>query len=338
MSTRDETEVKLAKPVSDGYMVVSIGRGIKQPAHPEGYFSVTADIYSSKRAFDLGSTNAIHSSGQQHERVLEAFPELAPIIALHMADVETGEPMHALANGWYFYRASREDFPRGEYEPTVSDHSLDERGLPHTDEGRRRYCYLSACRTLRIDEIPAVDGKEAFSAFVDEQRERWAQEAAEANRLIDELASRSVAVPADEAEEHEVTRWDHVFDGDLRVSASLLESPGRREGIGSFYRYSVRVSAPRDDGGKAATYTAEYGGSVADYDENRIDAREAALHTLGELTEFLDETAEGMAEGMGIDLLEPSASERESLAAMRRAQRFVDKVSRAIEANREVFA
>jgi hypothetical protein len=141
-------------------------------------------------------------------------------------------------------------------------------------------------------------------------------------------------VPADESEAHEITRWEHVFDGDLRVSASLLESPGHREGIGSFYRYSVRVSAPRDDGGKAATYTAEYGGSVADYDENRIDAREAALRTLGELTEFLDETAEGM----GIDLLEPSASERESLAAMRRAQRFVDKVSRAIEANREVFA
>jgi hypothetical protein len=337
MSTRDETEVKLAKPVSDGYMVVSIGRGIKQPAHPEGYFSVTADIYSSKRAFDLGSTNTIHSAGCQHERVLEAFPELAPIVALHLADVRTGEPMHAQANGWYFYRASREDFPRGEYEPTVYDHSLDERGLPHTDEGRRRYCYLSACRTLRVDEIPAVSDEEAFSTFVDEQRERWAQEAAEANRLIDDLASRSVAVPADEAQAHEIEQWSHVFDGNLRVSASL-ESVGQREGIGSFYRYSVRVSAPRDDGGKAATYTTEYGGSVADYDENRIDAREAALHTLGELTEFLDRSADEMAEEFEIDLLEPSASERESLAAMRRAQRFVDKVSRAIEANREVFA
>ena len=36
-----------------------------------------------------------------HETILQYWPELAPIIALHLSD-DTGEPMHSEANGWYW--------------------------------------------------------------------------------------------------------------------------------------------------------------------------------------------------------------------------------------------
>src|ERR1700752_2920010 len=108
-TTKERDALTLGAEVDDGYMVVHVGYGVRQPAHPSGYFSVTADTYSSRGAFELGATNAIHSAGCQHDAITAAFPQLAPIVALHMSDVETGEPPHAESNGWYNYAGSRAD-------------------------------------------------------------------------------------------------------------------------------------------------------------------------------------------------------------------------------------
>jgi hypothetical protein len=56
------------------------------------HFSVTAVISVGRR--DI-------AGGQLVGEVLRAAPELAPIVALHLAD-DTGQPMHAEANGWYW--------------------------------------------------------------------------------------------------------------------------------------------------------------------------------------------------------------------------------------------
>jgi hypothetical protein len=53
-----------------------------------GYFSVTA---SHDRA-----------GGCMQAEVLQAAPELKPIVAMHLSDSTTGQPMHAEANGWYW--------------------------------------------------------------------------------------------------------------------------------------------------------------------------------------------------------------------------------------------
>jgi hypothetical protein len=320
----------LAKQTAEGYLVVEISRGIKQPAHPEGYFSVTYELYNSKRAFDLGSTEAVSSCGSSDETILAAFPELEPLVALHMSDVETGEPDHAEANGWYWY-AGAYDLPR-RYGPRLEDiykHQLDEAGLPDTDEGRRRLMYQRACRLLRVGSIPDGLDREAFAEFVNAQRERWAREAREANALIDELSNRSVEVPADEPAGEE---WSKTFEDGLKVKAEL--SGATHDVIGGHFVYKVVVSAPSSTGHGRTSYTAKFTGSTADWDESRIDAREAALGVLREMTEYLDTTADDLAIEFGIDNDPDYAG---AMKAMRRMEAATERMREPLATNRDLF-
>jgi hypothetical protein len=61
------------------------------------YFSVTGEI-STERERAKGNCQ---SCGCIHEEVLNAFPQLAPLVALHLSDLD-GVPMHAEANGFYW--------------------------------------------------------------------------------------------------------------------------------------------------------------------------------------------------------------------------------------------
>ena len=55
----------------------------------------------------IAATRDPDSGGCLHDAALLAFPELALLVDLHLADSETGEPMHAEANALYFYRTAR---------------------------------------------------------------------------------------------------------------------------------------------------------------------------------------------------------------------------------------
>ncbi len=140
-------------------------------------FSVTTDRYE---PHGTHSGKARHrrdrdpdSGGCLHDAALLAFPELALLVDLHLADSETGEPMHAEANALYFYRTARgllggwsDDYRHAERE-----------GLTVAAYARR-----VACSILRVDEIPLDDVPEqdligAFHQFVQDQRERWSDEA-----------------------------------------------------------------------------------------------------------------------------------------------------------------
>jgi hypothetical protein len=140
-------------------------------------FSVTTDRYE---RHGTHSGKARHrrdrdpdSGGCLHEAALLAFPELALLVDLHLADSETGEPMHAGADALYFYRSAR-GLPGG----WSDDHQHAEReGLTAAGYARR-----VACSILRVDEIPLDDVPEpdlvaAFHGFVEDQRERWQNEA-----------------------------------------------------------------------------------------------------------------------------------------------------------------
>lgn len=121
------------------------------------YFSVTVE-----------APDRMHvSTGAAHDDVLKRRPDMADIVALHLSSV-TGEPMHALANAWYWWGDS------------------EGRGT-NLRPGRDRLDALA--RHLRIDraDVDALDlptfrmaGDEypaEFVAFVDAQRERWQREA-----------------------------------------------------------------------------------------------------------------------------------------------------------------
>ena len=58
-----------------------------------GHFSVTADQYQDGRLVGCGA---------MHSEILAARPDLADIVALNLSDAQTGAPLHALGNGWYW--------------------------------------------------------------------------------------------------------------------------------------------------------------------------------------------------------------------------------------------
>lgn len=145
-------------------------------------FSVTGELYERhgtwSGAAQYRNGRDMDAAGCIHDEVLRAFPHLAPIVALHLSDPD-GVPMHADANGWYFYSGENDAYELRHY------------GAEYLE--RMGTGYERACRTLRVDSIPEGLDREAFTAFVDAQRPRWAQEAADARALIGTLRGGVVA-------------------------------------------------------------------------------------------------------------------------------------------------
>lgn len=61
------------------------------------YFS----IYAHVRDNTIRSGDPITRSGCLHDEILEHFPSLASLVALHLSYIN-GQPMYAEANGWYY--------------------------------------------------------------------------------------------------------------------------------------------------------------------------------------------------------------------------------------------
>lgn len=62
--------------------------------HP--HFSVTGEIW-----LPGNSRNNPSMGGCIHDEILKYFPKLAPLVRLHLSNADDGEPMHAVANGFY---------------------------------------------------------------------------------------------------------------------------------------------------------------------------------------------------------------------------------------------
>ena len=66
----------------------------KHAGNEHAYFSATAEQRHPR-------TGRVEACGAMHDAILAKFPELADIVALHLAD-ENGEPMYAELNGYYW--------------------------------------------------------------------------------------------------------------------------------------------------------------------------------------------------------------------------------------------
>ena len=136
----------------DGYLVA------KATAYALGeqvpHFSLTGELWKSERHYrnDWEQSGFI-SGGAMGEEIAARWPEFAIIERLHLADAITGEPMHALANGWYFY--------------SQGDHD-------------------AAARALRVpsEELPTELDEVAFREFAISQRARWAEEAEQGRAFL----------------------------------------------------------------------------------------------------------------------------------------------------------
>lgn len=163
-------------------------------------FSLTGEIYE-KRSNASGAARQRMGrepdiSGAIGDRLVRVFPELALLNSAHLSDPD-GMPMHAEANGWYWYNGSRDDIEQDRYNGFNGDiypHQLERYGLPDTEMGKREYCYRVTCDTLRVDSIPRkITTREQFAEFVNAQQERWTQEAAEVRALIESLPEEVLA-------------------------------------------------------------------------------------------------------------------------------------------------
>jgi hypothetical protein len=63
----------------------------------KNYFSVTGEISTERER----AKRDFQSGGCIHDEILKAFPQLAPLVALHLSNLD-GVPMHAEANGFYW--------------------------------------------------------------------------------------------------------------------------------------------------------------------------------------------------------------------------------------------
>jgi hypothetical protein len=147
-------EATLDRKTADGFLVAT-AKLHKLAGNERPYFSVTGELWTSERTYLSQNDRYWREGGCIHERILAAFPKLAPVVALHLSD-DTGAPTHDLANGWYWY-----------------------------EQGELDVC----ARHLRVSvaDLPADADKEAFTAFVEAQRERWQKEANEAHDVIRRL-------------------------------------------------------------------------------------------------------------------------------------------------------
>lgn len=148
-------------------------RGDLSPA-----FSVTGDLYESHGTWSGAAQSRngreADSCGCIHEEITRAFPELEPLIRLHLSD-PAGVPMHAEANAYYFATDGHLAYELKNYgQEYVERHGT---GLER------------AKRTLRVDEIPAgaLESREAFAAFVDSLRPQWAEEARRGRAMLEAI-------------------------------------------------------------------------------------------------------------------------------------------------------
>lgn len=138
----------------------------KQP----GYFSLTGEIHDSRRR----TSDKITACGCLHEVILQEWPDLADAEAMHLSNADTGEPMHAAANGWYWYAGAVVE--AGMEPPQGAGKYIGEK------TGGKSYASIFAdhCRigeSLAAELIQQRMTSAQFHEWIGEQRPRWQAQA-----------------------------------------------------------------------------------------------------------------------------------------------------------------
>lgn len=142
-------------------------------------FSVTGELWESRSNASGRARKRLgreaDSGGQIVAEMWRAAPELAELFTAHLADPD-GVPMHAEANGWYFYSGAAR-----RYEESRPESYYNREGL--SDHER-------AARALSIppEDLEAGLDREAFARFVQELRvTTWHAQAEAARVTLDRM-------------------------------------------------------------------------------------------------------------------------------------------------------
>lgn len=172
----------------------------------KGHFSVTAEVPN------LRGTD-IECGGCMHREILIAWPDVKPIVDLHLSD-DDGVPMHAESNGWYQMAGALggagEQYHAGNSEQQMwkPDGSFDGYRKPTADEcltqlaehlritmeeAQKLRENLAAQITLAPDRVgypkQVKCARAMFAGFVSAQIPRWNAEAVAALALIRSLGN-----------------------------------------------------------------------------------------------------------------------------------------------------
>lgn len=148
---------------------------------PQGFsdgFSITADLYEPHGTW---SGLAQHLNGREpdycgclHDEILEFAPELAPLVTVHLAGLD-GTPMHARANGWYFYSGKAREWEESRQNEFRTDIRSD---LERAADALH----------IPVGALPAGMDHDAFEAFCDTLRPVWQAQADEARRVFEAMS------------------------------------------------------------------------------------------------------------------------------------------------------
>lgn len=160
--------ITLRKKTKDGIYIKAI------ISTERGYFSVT------------GETK--YSCGCIHNEILETFPNLKPLVDLHLSNLD-GKPMHCLENG--FYWACKVIGIKRPYEP---DQSIEDCKRIFKEHLRLFHC--DALFKEMKDVYDTFDGDEAnkvlaaklvLQDFIEKLKPAWKKQADNALKLIETL-------------------------------------------------------------------------------------------------------------------------------------------------------
>ncbi|QQO39494.1 hypothetical protein SEA_NAMAGO_93 [Microbacterium phage Namago] len=171
----------IAKDLPNGDYIEAVAQERDDSSTLSPGFSVTGSLWERSGSFRgrIRKRNGREEDmgGMLHEGILHAFPELKPIIDVHLAN-QAGVPMYAKENGFYFYSGKAAEHER----KMVAKGELASyygKMLEVSDHDR-------AARALRIspDELPTGLDRAGFEAFVDSLTERYAADAARAREVM----------------------------------------------------------------------------------------------------------------------------------------------------------
>lgn len=182
--------------------VQAIGGLHQLPGNKSPYFSLTMNSWRVGRNGRLVED----TFGAAHGELLKLWPELAPLAALHLSDMN-GEPMHAEENGWYFlvgampmvanhvqyHGSNSRGHYGGEYREPTPEESLEVFArlwrLP-IDEAREvrdtvLMRYLNTSKYKRIWEGGGIaEAKERLHQWAEHLRPRWKAQADDAIKTL----------------------------------------------------------------------------------------------------------------------------------------------------------
>jgi hypothetical protein len=151
------------------------------PHNKNPFFSVTGECSTLNERIE-GNPSIC---GCLHDLILEAWPEVKPVIDLHLCNAVTGEPMHALDNGWFWFQGAL---------PFVCRESKYHGGNGSSPKSEKE-CAEILSKHLRVPEkeifilleeavMSDKQSKIILNRFIARQRSRWKKEAKAGINLI----------------------------------------------------------------------------------------------------------------------------------------------------------